>query len=172
MVRSSCLSPYDGYACKRYRRDMTNDSSPVEMLMQVVGGYVLSRCLHVIAELGVADALGDVRQTTQALSGSVGANADALCRTLRLLAANGIFEERDGLIAHTCFITVAQRPSAFDDASGAEAWYPGVLGSVRKPARFTAHRTAGRRRLGGGRVLELPRAARRSEPAVQRTHGR
>jgi hypothetical protein len=84
-----------------YLRRMTNDSSPAAMLMQVAGGYVLARCLHVVAQLGVADALGDVPQTTQALSSVVGVHPDALARTLRLLAANGIFEERDGLIRHT-----------------------------------------------------------------------
>jgi hypothetical protein len=43
-------------------------TTPVETLMQIAGGYSLSRCLHVVADLGVADALGDSPQTAAALA--------------------------------------------------------------------------------------------------------
>jgi hypothetical protein len=76
-------------------------TTPVETLMQIAGGYSLSRCLHVVADLGVADALGDSPQTAGALAKSTGANGDALNRVLRLLSCHGIFESRDGKFAHT-----------------------------------------------------------------------
>ena len=76
-------------------------TTPVETLMQIAGGYSLSRCLHVVADLGVADALGDSPQTAAALAKSTGANADALNRVLRLLSCHGIFESRNGKFAHT-----------------------------------------------------------------------
>jgi len=76
-------------------------TTPVETLMQIAGGYSLSRCLHVVADLGVADAMGDSPQTAAALAKSSGSNADALNRVLRLLSCHGIFESRDGKFAHT-----------------------------------------------------------------------
>jgi hypothetical protein len=56
---------------------------------------VSSRCLHVIAALGVADEIGDDPVSTPELASRCGADADALGRMLRLMAAHGIFE-RDG----------------------------------------------------------------------------
>jgi hypothetical protein len=58
--------------------------------------YSITRCLHVVAELGVADALGNEPQSAAELAAAVGANADVLHRMLRLLAAMGVFEDRLG----------------------------------------------------------------------------
>lgn len=73
----------------------------VETILQVAAGAVLPRCLHAVANLGVADALGDTPQSAEMLAKATGTNADALARTLRLLAASGVFEYREGLFAHT-----------------------------------------------------------------------
>jgi len=54
-----------------------------------------SRCLHVIAELGLADAIGDQPQSTEALAKATGTQPHALYRVLRLLASVGIFEWKD-----------------------------------------------------------------------------
>ena len=54
-----------------------------------------------MAELGVADALGDGPRTATELATSVGAHPDALHRVLRLLSANGVFELRGGQVSHT-----------------------------------------------------------------------
>jgi O-methyltransferase domain len=53
--------------------------------------YAVPRCLHVIAEMGVADALSDEPRTAEDLAASTGTNADSLARALRLLSAYGIF---------------------------------------------------------------------------------
>ena len=66
-------------------------ADPVETLLQIAAGACLPRCLHIVAELGVADALGDEPRSTESLAREVGANPDALNRILRLLAANGVF---------------------------------------------------------------------------------
>jgi hypothetical protein len=63
--------------------------------------YAVPRCLHVIAEMGVADALGDVPRTAEELAASGGADADALSRALRLLSAYGIFEPCQDSWGHT-----------------------------------------------------------------------
>jgi hypothetical protein len=46
------------------------------------------RSIHVLAELNVADALGETAQSAAELAKSVGANADALSRILRLASAH------------------------------------------------------------------------------------
>lgn len=75
--------------------------NPVESLLQLSAGYYVSRALHSVADLGVADALGDAPQRAASLAAATSADAGALERVLRLLALYGIFEYRDGAIAHT-----------------------------------------------------------------------
>lgn len=70
-------------------------------LMQLTTACWASRCLHVVAELGVADALGDQPQSTEALAKTTGTHPQSLYRVLRLLASVGIFERKDGAWNHT-----------------------------------------------------------------------
>ncbi|SRR6266404_225286 len=76
-------------------------SNPVSTVLQIAGGYCLSRCLHVVADLGVADMLDDNPKTAADLAATVGADADALGRALRLLAAHGVFECRGNMFRHS-----------------------------------------------------------------------
>jgi hypothetical protein len=68
---------------------------PQMVLMQMWSGYLLSRALHVVAELGVADLLGAGPKSAQELAAATGTHADALARLLRMLAAHGVFAEDD-----------------------------------------------------------------------------
>ena len=70
-------------------------------LMQLTAACWTSRCLHVVAELGVADALGDQPQSTEALAKATGTQPQALYRVLRLLASAGIFGWSNGTWHHT-----------------------------------------------------------------------
>lgn len=67
-------------------------TNPFQTIQHIAGGYCLSRCLHAVAELGVADVLNDTPQTATQLASAVSASADALNRVLRLLSGYGIFE--------------------------------------------------------------------------------
>jgi O-methyltransferase domain len=78
-----------------------SEIDPFETLRQISGGYCLSRSIHVLAELNVADALGDSAQSAAELAQSVGANADALSRVLRLASAHGIFEAQGDKFRHS-----------------------------------------------------------------------
>ena len=80
---------------------MSVETNPFETLKQIAAGACLPRCLHVVAELGVADALGDGPRTATELATSVGAHPDALHRVLRLLSANGVFELQGNHVSHT-----------------------------------------------------------------------
>jgi hypothetical protein len=78
-----------------------NEMNPFETLRQISGGYCLARAVHVLAELNVADALGETAQSATQLAGAVGANADALSRILRLVSAHGVFEQKGDTYQHS-----------------------------------------------------------------------
>ena len=75
---------------------MVAEANPFDTLQQMAAGYCLPRCLHMVANLGVADALEETPQTASDLAASVGAHPEALGRVLRLLAAHGVFEMQGG----------------------------------------------------------------------------
>ena len=77
------------------------EHDPFSTLLLMAGGYCLPRCLHVAADLGVADVLGDAPMTAADLAAAVGTHPDALGRVLRLLAAHGVFESREGMFLHS-----------------------------------------------------------------------
>ncbi len=71
-----------------------------DRLTELTGAYWLSRSLHVVADLGVADALGDEPMTADELAAALKINARGLTRIMRLLVANGIFTLKNGRFAH------------------------------------------------------------------------
>jgi hypothetical protein len=75
--------------------------TPVQILTELAHGHIAARCLHLIADFGVADALGDRAATAAELGARTGTNADALDRMLRLLAAHGIFAREAAGYVHT-----------------------------------------------------------------------
>lgn len=72
-----------------------------EIIMQAATGYWLSRCVHVVAGLGVADHVEDTPKSVASVAEAVGANGAALSRVFRLLSAHGIFELRPEGVAHS-----------------------------------------------------------------------
>jgi hypothetical protein len=77
------------------------EPDPFNTVIQMAGGYCVPRCLHVVAELGVADALDETPRTAADLAASVGAHPDALGRVMRLLSAHGVFECREDEFRHS-----------------------------------------------------------------------
>src|SRR5262245_18132622 len=73
----------------------------INTVFKVSMGYSVPRCLHAIADLGVADALDDSPRTAAELAASTGTDAHVLARALRLVSAHGIFEARHGAYIHT-----------------------------------------------------------------------
>jgi hypothetical protein len=70
-------------------------ASPNEILWTLTNAFVPARCLHVVAELGIADLFSDEPASVEELASRCGADPDSLDRVLSLLAAHGIFR-RDG----------------------------------------------------------------------------
>jgi len=70
-------------------------------IMQLATSCWTSRCLQLVAELGIADLIGDQPQSTEALAKASSTQPNALYRVLRLLASVGIFEWERGAWHHT-----------------------------------------------------------------------
>jgi hypothetical protein len=68
--------------------------------MELATAYWPSRCLHIVAELSIADALDDRPQTAATLAEKTGADPKALHRVLRSLTNHGVFTLKDGKFAH------------------------------------------------------------------------
>lgn len=70
-----------------------NELTPPERLLDVLFGYVLTRCVTAVAELGVPDVLAAGPQSIEALAEAAGANQEFLNRVMRTLVAGGIIDE-------------------------------------------------------------------------------
>ena len=77
------------------------EQQPHETLWRLATAAVVSRSLQVVAELGVADHLGDVPAGVKELASACDADAGALERVLLLLSAHGVFERKGEGFAHT-----------------------------------------------------------------------
>ena len=77
-----------------------SERHPAETILKLSTAYWASRCLHAVAQFGVADALGDEPEAAAVLAKKTGTNADALHRVLRALCNHGIFTLSNGLFSH------------------------------------------------------------------------
>jgi hypothetical protein len=68
-------------------------SSPVELIVDLALGYLVSRALHVATELGIADQLVEGPKSVDELAIRTGADRASLYRLLRTLASQGVFVE-------------------------------------------------------------------------------
>ena len=67
--------------------------SPQEVIFGMALSYLVSRCLHVAADLGIADLLKDGPKSIEDLARATGAHQLSLYRLLRTLAGDGVFAE-------------------------------------------------------------------------------
>jgi hypothetical protein len=67
--------------------------SAIERVAEIHIGWMVSRALHVAAELGVADVLASGPKSITELASATSAHPGSLYRLLRMLASNGIFAE-------------------------------------------------------------------------------
>lgn len=77
-----------------------SEASPLDLILRTTGGYCVARALHVAADLGVADCIGDEPATVVEIARTTGAHADSLGRILKLLSAHGIFRFYNGQVSH------------------------------------------------------------------------
>ena len=77
-----------------------SERDPSELVASLAEGYVNSRCLHVVATLGVCDVVGEDPRPVTDIARDVGADAPALGRVMRHLASLGVFEMSDSTFRH------------------------------------------------------------------------
>jgi hypothetical protein len=75
--------------------------TPEVSLWHFATAYYASRCLHVLAEIGVADALDAAPASSEVLAQAIGADAAALGRLMRVTAAHGVFRKTADGWVHT-----------------------------------------------------------------------
>jgi C-methyltransferase len=88
-------------------------SSPRVALLELSRAYVVSRAIHVAAELGVADQVGSVPVPVEHLAERTGVDAARLTRLLRLLAAHRVFAE----VEPGSFVATPMSDAMRDDAA-------------------------------------------------------
>jgi C-methyltransferase len=74
---------------------------PHEVIWTLTNAMVLASSVHAVAELAVADHIGEDPVDVRELAASCGADPDALDRVLRLLATHGVFAAVGGDFQHT-----------------------------------------------------------------------
>jgi hypothetical protein len=67
----------------------------------LINSHTIARCIHVVADAGVADALAEQPASATELAARCGLDADALHRMLRLLSAYGVFARDGDRYVHT-----------------------------------------------------------------------
>src|SRR5215471_10608886 len=72
---------------------MEAGTPPAKIMMQLISGKCLSRCVSLAAELAIADMLTDGPKSVVTLAQATGTCPDPLYRVLRTLAAVGVFDE-------------------------------------------------------------------------------
>jgi hypothetical protein len=95
-------APTHGTTAPALAPDAPAPTPPHDLLKDMSTGWVLTRGLQVVADLGVADAVGDAPVPAADLAAATDAHPQALERTLRLLGSHGVFAvDADGRVSHT-----------------------------------------------------------------------
>src|SRR5664279_2184642 len=116
-----------------------------EVLGLCTAGFA-ARCLHIIADLGVADHIDDAPSPIGTLAAACEVDADALGRVLRLLSAYGIFGRHADGYRHTPssrLLRSVSRATGFCPPAAMKPahWWPPFLPTG---GHETAHRASAR----------------------------
>ena len=125
------------------------DAAP--QLLRMIWGIHISRCVYAGAELGIADLLADGPLSSSEVATATGTHEPSLYRVLRVLAALGVFAERDG--------------GRFELTAIGERLRSGAAGGMRSWATFMEA-------LGGVRPFEhILETVRTGRPGMELEHG-
>jgi hypothetical protein len=129
----------------------TSSTETPMRLLSMTHGVIIQQALYCAAKLGVADLLKDGRQTSSELARDLKVNEPALCRILRLLASQSVFEETS--------------PRTFANTDLSQFLRSGVTGSVRSILIFRGSE------LFFGPFAEILYSVRTGEPARTKVFG-
>lgn len=126
-------------------------AAPAARLNQMLTGMFLARSIQLAADLSIADLLKDGALPLGELAARTGTSPDALYRTLRALAAAGVFEERPGRRFQNSELSTFLRSD--------------IDGSLRDVARWLGHSS------GWAAWARLDHSVRTGEPAFDVAFG-
>ena len=95
------------------------DFNAKQQIMEFSSAFILSRAIHVAAELGIADHLVEASLAVDTLATRVQANPSALHRLMRFLASYGIFHENNDM---TFTLTKLATPLLSGHQDSLRAW--------------------------------------------------
>ena len=75
--------------------------TPRARMMGLVGGFMVTQALGMVARLGIADLVREQPRSPEELAAATGTDPDSLRRVLRALASIGVFEHVDGVVHQT-----------------------------------------------------------------------
>jgi hypothetical protein len=81
-------------------KETAGNAASVMKLVEISAGYWLPRALHVVASLGVADALDGEPRSAEYLAKQLKVDPSSLERVLRLVASHGVFLRQNGKYQH------------------------------------------------------------------------
>jgi SAM-dependent methyltransferase len=118
---------------------MSQGLPPPMALFRLVTGYYVSRAVHVVAQLGIADLLSQGSRSCDALAAATGTHGPSLQRVMRLLVSVGVLaEDQNGKFGLTplgeCLRSEApnsMRATALLFGGMAQEAWRGLLHSVR-----------------------------------------
>lgn len=123
---------------------------PAVTMMQMLNGMVVSRCISLAADLGIADQLAAGARGVDELAAETESNADGLYRVLRTLSGLGIFVELPD--------------RRFENSPLSETLRSDVPGSVRAISRWLGHP------LHWKVISDLDHSVRTGEPSILKGH--
>jgi hypothetical protein len=126
--------------------------SEIEQFLYLIVGYRPAMSINIVANLGVADEIGEQPKPVDEIAKAVGANSTALYRVMRALTTVGVFQEAEGrMFTHTSLSKMLRRDNP-DSLRNIALWMP-------DPFHFRCN-------------AELMHSVRTGEPAVQATFGK
>jgi len=115
----------------------TTKAPPHAVLWDLSTRAFVARCIHVVAELGVADAIGDDGADVADVAVELGVDADALGRVLRALSPYGVFDVDLPQVRHTEASRLLRRDHPMSMAAFAEMMGSPMSWDALTPLRET-----------------------------------
>src|SRR6188472_3614022 len=94
-------SGFAGLEVEGFEMSTTEEMPDPLAVWTLINSHVVARCIHMVADFGVPDAIDGEPVSADELAARTGMDADALARMLRLLSAHGLFAAHPAGWVHT-----------------------------------------------------------------------
>lgn len=110
---------------------------PSAQVVQMAGGFVISRAIFAVAELGIADYLKDASRSSDEIAKATNTHAPSIYRLLRFMAGLGFFvEDSDKRLFNALRSGIAIRRSRIYSFDGSDVGWLSAVESVERISPF------------------------------------